>query len=103
MKAVGRDSAGFRVSDVGAAGAKSSAERNDSKRVETSDAENCGAGERAREKYARQFKSLLDSFKSTQYVIIYFVVLFVAFYVLLIKLRRGLAITSSTTRIYFET
>ena len=57
MKAVDRDSAGFRVSDVCAAGAKSSAERNDSKRVETSDAENCGAGERAREKYARQFKS----------------------------------------------
>ena len=40
MKAVGRDSAGIRVSDVGEAEAKSSAERNDSKRVETSDAEN---------------------------------------------------------------
>ena len=50
MKAVDRDSAGFRVSDVGAVEAKSSAERDDSKRVETSDAENSGAREREREK-----------------------------------------------------
>ena len=38
------------MSDVGAAEAKSSADRADSKRVETSDAESSGAGEREREK-----------------------------------------------------
>ena len=49
---VGRPSktAGNRVSEFGAAEAKSSADRDDSKRVETSDAENSGAGEREREK-----------------------------------------------------
>ena len=38
------------MSEFGAAEAKSSADRDDSKRVETSDAENSGAGEREREK-----------------------------------------------------
>ena len=53
-----RVAAGFRVSDVGAAEAKSSAERNDPKRVETSDAENSGAGERVREKARSNLNSL---------------------------------------------
>ena len=38
------------MSEFGAAEAKSSADRDDSKRVKMSDAENSGAGEREREK-----------------------------------------------------
>ena len=102
MKAVGRDSAGIRVSDVGEAEAKSSAERNDSKRVETSDAENCGAGERAREKYARQFKSFQIRLSQRNTLLTILSFLSSLFMIFLIKLRRGLAITSSTTRFYFE-
>ena len=49
------------MSEFGAAEAKSNADRDDSKRVETSDAESSGAGERERES-AQDFKSLLDSF-----------------------------------------
>ena len=77
-----RVAAGFRVSDVGAAEAKSSAERDDSKRVETSDAESSGAGERERES-AQYFKSLLVSFGVTRFVLTILSFYRVAFYVFL--------------------